>query len=250
MADSGARLLTMGLVTLVGWAALAALAVYGGLGARYTLHPDDTALAQPLPQVDLARIESRLGPIEDYAVIGERPLFNADRQPLPDDAATGEGEDTEAEAPQPLDVTLTSVILTRDVSIALLTDNKTNETQSVRLGNELEGEQAGWKLAQLEPRRAVFEGPTGRTEVELRVFDGSGGQSPTPLGAAASAAANAADGNTPADAQVAQQADGKDGEVQPAEMTPEQRAEMIRARIEERRRQMREEAARANQEGG
>jgi hypothetical protein len=33
-------------------------------------------------------------------------------------------------------------------------------------------------------------------------------------------------------------------------MTPETRAEMIRARIEERRRQMREEAERANQEGG
>ena len=239
MAESSSgsgNLLTLALATLAGWAALTALVVYAGLGARFTLHPDDPSLASPLPQVNLARAETRLGPLEDYAVIGQRPLFNADRLPLPEDAETGsEGADEEAEAAQPLDVTLTSVVLTKDVGIALLTDNKTKETQSVRVGGMLEGEQSGWKLAQLEPRRAIFEGPTGRTEVELRVFDGSGGQSPTPLG-------RKTEGE--GEGEAAQPAE------QPEEMTPETRAEMIRARIEERRRQMREEAERANQEGG
>lgn len=240
MADSidagSGRMLTLGLGTLAGWAALVALVVYAGLGARFTLHPDDAGLASPVPAVDLERAETRLAPIEEYAVVGQRPLFNADRQPLPDDAETGEeGEGEEQTAAQPLDVTLTSVILTGEVSIALLVDNKTKESQSVRVGASLEGEQSGWKLAQLEPRRAVFEGPTGRHEVELRVFDGSGGQSPTPLAEAAQ--------SRPADEQ-------QPTEAKAEEMTPETRAEMIRARIEERRRQMREEAERANQEGG
>lgn len=242
MADAGARLPTLVLAAFAGWAAVVALVVYAGLGGRYSLHPDDPTLAAPLPEIDLARAETRLGPFEDYAVIGQRPLFNADRLPMPDEeGAEGEGEVIE-EPSQPLDVTLTGVILTSDVKIALLSDNKSKESQSVRLGANLEGDQSSWKLAQLEPRRAVFEGPTGRTEVELRVFDGSGGQSPTPLG------------RRPDQAEAEGEREGQDapeGEGQPVEeMTPETRAEMIRRRIEERRRQMREEAARANQEGG
>ena len=37
----------------------------------------------------------------------------------------------------------------------------------------------GWRLTELAPRRAVFDGPEGRRELELRVFDGAGGQPPT-----------------------------------------------------------------------
>ena len=102
MAESSSgsgHLLTLALATLAGWAALTALVVYAGLGARFTLHPDDPSLASPLPQVNLARAETRLGPLEDYAVIGQRPLFNADRLPLPEDAETGsEGADEEAQS--------------------------------------------------------------------------------------------------------------------------------------------------------
>jgi general secretion pathway protein N len=242
MADARPHLGTLALAALAGWAAVTALVAYTGLGGRYALHPDDPGLAAPLPQINLARAESRLGPIEDYAVIGQRPLFNADRQPLPDDAAGATDEEAVEEASQPLDVTLTGVILSGDVKIALLADNKSKETQSVRLGANLEGEQSSWKLAQLEPRRAVFEGPTGRTEVELRVFDGTGGQSPTPL--------ERTQEGQPEAARPEAGGEGQDGEAPAEEMTPETRAEMIRRRIEERRRQMREEAARANQEGG
>lgn len=245
MAETRPHLPTLVLAALAGWAAVTALVAYGGLGGRYALHPDDPSLAAPLPQVDLARAESRMGAIEDYAAIGQRPLFNPDRLPLPDDGADGEGEEEPVEeASQPLDVTLTGVIISPDVKIALLSDNKSNESQSVRLGANLEGDQSGWKLAQLEPRRAVFEGPTGRTEVELRVFDGKGGQSPTPLARQQDGAPEAGAGDGEGEAQ------GEGDELQAEEMTPETRAEMIRRRIEERRRQMREEAARANQEGG
>ena len=243
MAEARPHLSTLVLAALAGWAALTALVAYTGLGGRYALHPDDPTLAAPLPEIALAQAETRLAPMEDYAAIGQRPLFNADRLPLPDEAAEGEGEEQPVEeASQPLDVTLTGVILSPDVKIALLSDNKSKESQSVRLGANLEGDMSAWKLAQLEPRRAVFEGPTGRTEVELRVFDGTGGQSPTPLGRQQEAPAEAGEAGTAEPAG--------EGEMQAEEMTPETRAEMIRRRIEERRRQMREEAARANQEGG
>jgi len=248
MAEVRPHLPTLVLGTLAGWAALAALVAYTGLGGRYALHPDDHGLVPPVPAIDLARAESRLGPVEDYAVIGQRPLFNPDRQPTVDESAEGSDDAPVEEVAPPLDVTLTGVILSGDVKIALLSDNRSRESQSVRLGASLEGDLSSWKLAQLEPRRAVFEGPTGRTEVELRVFDGKGGQSPTPLGrqpGTESQAGEAGDGK----AELQGEPGEAQAEPQAEEMTPETRAEMIRRRIEERRRQMREEAARANQEG-
>ncbi|HET6604081.1 MAG TPA: hypothetical protein VFG21_07685 [Xanthomonadaceae bacterium] len=237
MAGSGARMLTLALVTLAGWAAAVALVALAGLGGRYALHPVDASLGDPLPAATLARVESRIEPFEAYAEVTRRPLFNSDRRPLPIDAATDAAP--EAEPAQPLDLTLTSVVLTRDVSIAIVSDNRTRQTQSVRMGASLEGDQAGWRLVKLEPRLAVFEGPTGRSEVELRVFDGSGAAAPTPLAA------------TPGERQPQPEAaDGEPQEEAEEPMSPESRAEMIRRRIEERRRQMREEAARAQREDG
>lgn len=235
------RLPTLLLGAFALWCLLVAVCVYAGLGGRYRLHPDDPSQVPPLPAVDLSRAQNPLQGLADYAVVGERPLFNADRRPLP----PPESAETPAEAPAPpapLEVVLTSVVMSGDIRIAIVQDKKTNKSQSVRVGNAMAGDQAGWKLIELSPRKAVFEGPTGRSEVELRVFDGSGGEAPTALVAPvavtdpASAAANAAAASTVA------------GQDNP--QTPEARAELIRKRIEERRRQMREEAERANKQSG
>ena len=228
------RLPTYLLAAFAVWCLMVAIAAFAGLGARYGLHPDDASRVPPLPQVDLTRARSPLEPIDAYAVIGERPLFNADRRPLP----PPESDTPEPEAappPAPLDVVLTSVVMSGEFKVAIVLDNKGQRTQSVRLGSSLEGDQAGWKLVELQARKAVFEGPTGRSELDLRVFDGTGGQPPTPLAAPAVAAAE--EGQKPESAPA-------EGEPQ----TPESRAELIRKRIEERRRQMREEAERANKE--
>lgn len=227
------RLPTYLLAAFAGWCLMVAIAAFAGLGSRYGLHPDDASRVPPLPQVDLTRAQSPLEPIDAYAVIGERPLFNADRRPLPppeSDAPAAE----EAPPPAPLDVVLTSVVMSGEFKVAIVLDNKGQRTQSVRVGSALEGDQAGWKLVELEARKAVFEGPTGRSELDLRVFDGTGGQPPTPVAAPAA---------TPEDAAKQEQAPAE-AEAQ----TPESRAELIRKRIEERRRQMREEAERANKE--
>ena len=241
------RLPTLLLGAFALWCLLVTVVVYAGLGGRYSLHPDDPSQVPPLPVVDLSRAQNPLQGLPEYAVVGERPLFNADRRPLPPPESTEAPADA-APPPAPLDVVLTSVVMSGDVRIAIVQDKKTSKSQSVRVGNALAGEQAGWKLIELGPRKAVFEGPTGRSDVELRVFDGSGGEAPTavaapeavvnadPAAIAAAAAANAAaNGNAP---------------PQDNPQTPEARAELIRKRIEERRRQMREEAERANKQSG
>jgi general secretion pathway protein N len=237
MAALQQRLPTLLLAAVAGWSLLVLVCVYAGLGSRYSLHPDDASLVPELPKVDLSRAQNPLKGLADYAVVGERPLFNADRRPLP----PPETPDADGEAPPPpapLDVVLTSVVMTGDVKIAIVQDKKSNKSQSVREGGALQGDLAGWKLTELGPRKAVFEGPTGRSEVELRVFDGSGGEAPTPIASAEA---------VPSEPAATASAPAAAGE-NPNPQTPEARAELIRKRIEERRRQMREEAERANKQ--
>jgi general secretion pathway protein N len=234
MQAAAQRLPTLLLAAFAAWAFGVVIVVYAGLGGRYSLHPDDPSRVPELPKLDLSRAQNPLQPLEAYAVVGERPLFNADRRPLPaPEAPAGEGDAPPVSVP--LDIVLTSVIMSGEMKLAIVLDKKANKSQSVRVGSSLEGEQAGWKLVELDARKAVFEGPSGRNEVDLRVFDGQGGEAPTPV---ASSAQAPADGAT-TDATAAQSAEPQ---------TPESRAELIRRRIEERRRQMREEAERANKE--
>lgn len=230
--------LLMAVVAL--WALLFAIAGMAGLGGRYRLHPDDPGRVPALPALDLSQARSPLQPLETYADIGERPLFSDDRRPLPPPEEEAVAEEAPPPPAAPLDIAVTSIIMTPDVRIAIVTDNKTGSSQSLRVGQTLEGEQSAWTLAELEPRKAVFSGPTGRSSVDLRVFNGTGAQAPSPAPSAAAASGEEA-AASPAQAQdpVAEPSAGEP-------MTPESRAEMIRRRIEERRRQMREEAERAN----
>ncbi len=233
MATASQRLPTLLLTAFAGWSLLVLAVVYAGLGGRYSLHPDDASRVPELPRLDLSRAQNPLGAPAEYAQVGERPLFNADRRPIPVPAAPGAAEAAPVAA-APLDVTLTSVILSGEMKIAIVLDKKTNKTESVKVGATLAGEQSGWKLIELASRKAVFEGPSGRSEVELRVFDGSGGQAPTPVASSEPAP----------EAAVQPDPNGLAADAQ----SPESRAELIRKRIEERRRQMREEAERANKQ--
>jgi general secretion pathway protein N len=230
-------LVTLLLGIFCGWSLLVLLVVETGLGARYSLHPEDQEKITVPPSLRLNQAQSALGSLGDYAMIGERPLFNADRRPLP--PADAAAAPTPVAAAAPLDVLLTSVVLRGDTQVAQFTDRTSGVSQTLRVGQSLAGEQSAWKLVELAPRAAVFEGPSGRVNAELRVFDGQGGEAPTAPPepqAASSAAAQPQTGEAQGEPAAA---DGADAQ------SPESRAEMIRRRIEERRRQMREEAARA-----
>lgn len=239
MSAASQRLPTLLLGAFTLWSLLVAIVVYAGLGARYSLHPDDASRVPELPQLDLSRAQTPLGALDEYAQVGERPLFNADRRPIPLPEAAADGAQPPPAAP--LDVVLTSVILSGEVKIAIVLDKKSNKSTSVRVGGSLEGEQSGWKLIELGARKAVFEGPTGRSDVEMRVYDGTGGEAPTAVASATSTEEAAPTGNVAA-------ADPNNPATPESAQTPESRAELIRRRIEERRRQMREEAERANKQ--
>jgi len=232
------------------WALLFAIAGLTGLGGRYRVHPDDPARVPPLPALDLSQARSPLQPVEAYADIGERPLFNADRRPLPfDDAKADAGAEGEPPPPAaPLDVVVTSIIMTPSLKLAIVTDTRSGKSVSVKVGQVLDGEFAGWSLKELQARKAVFSGPGGEVSADLRVFDGAGGQAPTPFAVpqVAEPGSAAPPGQAAGAAPAQQPAQGAEGEAKTETLTPEQRSEMIRRRIEERRRQMREEAARAN----
>ena len=238
------------------WAVSVLMLALAGLGGRVE---GSGATAEPpaLPQVALTAAPSRLTALVDYAEVGQRPLMSPDRRPAPVAAAGGSDE---------LDVMLTSVLLTPRLQLAILTGNTDQRSYRVRVGDTVEG--SNWRLAQLEARRAVLEGPGGQRTLELRVFDGQGGQPPTPI--AGPAVANAGgDGNAarpagsddpapgvaPATTPRAAAAAAITTPVRPAPPSATQttapppppssqdaQIEAIRRRIEARRAQMRAEA--------
>lgn len=233
------------------WALCVLVLALAGLGARFA-PPSETARAPALPKITLSRSQSRLGPITDYLEVGQRPLLTSDRRPGAQPADGGEGT---AE----LDVALTSVLITPRLQLAIFTDNKDASSRRVRVGEVVPG--SNWRLVSLEARRAVMEGPSGQRELQLRVFDGKGGQPPTP---ATMRPANEVRPDTvpPADAtpslpppppvtsspQPVEQparANATPEQSATAPMTQEQQVEAIRRRIEARRAQMRAEAAAA-----
>ncbi len=251
MADN-LRPLTLLLAACCLWALCMLGLSLAGLGSRFAPAAEGVA-APAMPKVNLVRTESRLGPLANYVEVGQRPLLSADRRPGLMPAAGGEGA---AE----LDVVLTSVLITHNLQMAIFTDNKDASSRRVRLGEMISG--SNWRLVQLEPRRAVLEGPSGQRDLGLRVFDGKGGQSPTsvvavPVTSDASAGTTSAKPDPAAQVQPTPQSDSQpkmpvaqtaDGSGATAALTQEQQVEAIRRRIEARRAQMRAEAAAAAKE--
>ncbi|MEO6171722.1 MAG: hypothetical protein ABIP02_01255, partial [Arenimonas sp.] len=173
------RASTLLLASFVVWAGLVLLVSFFGLGARFEPLPVDLSLAKPIPDVKIDQGQKVLEPIEYYAEVGARPLLMFDRRPGIVQAAPGDNSGTE------LDVTLGSVLITSNLKMAIFRSNQGGAVHRVRLGDVIEG--TGWRLIQLEPRRAVLEGPTGQRSMDLLVFDGKGGQAPTAVATAATA---------------------------------------------------------------
>ena len=252
MADT-LRPLTLLLAAAGLWALSVLVLALAGLGSHFPA-PTATIEAPALPKITLTRTEPRLGAYANYMDVGQRPLLMPDRRPGITPSADGQGT-------ADLDVTLTSVMITSRLQVAILTDNKDASSRRVRMGETVAG--SNWRLVQLEPRRALLEGPTGQRELLLRVFDGKGGQAPTPSVVRAEpqpeaqAQAAPADASQPQPPQPAQTAEQRVAETPTptarpegtgAAVTQEQQVEAIRRRIEARRAQMRAEAAAGSKE--
>jgi general secretion pathway protein N len=221
------------------WAVMLLALAFAGLGGRVALLKDDPALVPPLPVVKLVAAKPRLGPSGEYGEVGARPLLIADRRPAPIGPVTGEGT---AE----IDVALTSVLITPRLQLAILTDNQGGLARRVRVGDQVPG--TSWTLVQLEPRRAVLEGPGGQKTLELRVFNGVGGEAPPPTTAVTEEAPAPPPGavepmpdpNAAGPQPIV--AGGAQSPTPNENLTQEQQIEAIRRRIEARRAQMRAEA--------
>ncbi|MBB5877101.1 MULTISPECIES: type II secretion system protein XpsN [Xanthomonas] len=169
---------TVWLGTLALWGLLVWALGLGGLGERVAPLPDDPSMLQRLPGLPAASTQ-RLGDFSQYGEIAARPVFAEDRRPHPFFLSADSGQSA---APN---VRLTGVLLTDGFKMATLT---TEQGESLRLQ---EGGAAvqGWRLLSLAPRQATVSGSGGTQTLELKVFDGKGGQPPTVLGQAGRTAA-------------------------------------------------------------
>lgn len=248
---AGARTWLIGALAL--WALLFWILALAGLGSRIERLPADPALLQPLPAVP-APVQERLGPFPQYAAIGDRPLFTDDRRPQPFfiNAESGEQQNT-------FDYVLTSVLLAPGLQMAIVSSSGGGEPVRLRIGEAPEAAPA-WSLQSVQPRSAVFAGPDGNRTLELRVFDGVGGEAPTAIvpprangsRTIAPAAGTATDADVAADvAEKLPVAVPTPAPAQPpaaavkdaaAPMTPDAQVEAIRQRIEARRAQLRRQA--------
>lgn len=228
-----ARMMTIALAGLCALLLLSAAVQFVGYGRGYGWLPADTADAEALA-AEIDRKPFSLPAFSTFSEVEQRPLFNEDRKPTP-------VPDTIAEVtgppPVPLNVTLTGIIFQRktgntpELRIAMVRDNARNETIALKVGMPLAGDQAGWTLDSVSPRLAVFKNASNETaEIELAT---AAGPAPPP-------------NNTKKTPAVAP--------AQPGAVAPEQKESAadsdLAKRIEERRRQMREEAERLRSQRG
>jgi general secretion pathway protein N len=260
---AGMLLWSIGTVAL--WACVFWVLTLFGLGARIALLDEDESLLRPLPGI-AAPSRERLGPLQQYAEIGARPIFAADRRPQPFFInPQGEGEQD-----QSFDYILTSVLRTPQLQMAILQPTDGGESIRLKVGEAPQPAPA-WVLASIGERRVVFNGPEGVRELELRVYDGVGGEPPTvvarapvPGGQGATPVAGAATNGPGSAAPMTAAPSANRGRPTPAQVpelpdaqpvpnpapgatvvqTPEAQVEAIRQRIEARRAQLRDEAQR------
>ena len=206
-------------------AALVAMAL---LGLGWVLPPSgsdldasagDLSVSSDVPQLE------EPGPIEQYAEIINRPVFNESRQPIiGGELADGEDEElVEAEDVEAPDVELAGVVITPDVRVATLRV-KGEETSLLALeGQPLEGDFGSWRVSKVEPRSAVLESSSGdQVQLELQIHDAMMKEPPKPPP------------EPEAESQPASEEDVEDA--------PMSRAEEIRQRIAERREELRRAA--------
>jgi general secretion pathway protein N len=227
------HLLTMGLAGACGFLLLLLVLFQFGAGKGYRWWPAETAEAIPINN-QLDRSTFKLPAWEEFADVNTRPLFNEDRKPTPP-APPDPGPDTQKPVPK-LNITLTGVVLTPKVHIAMIVENgKAQSSTAVREGHALPGELAAWTLTKVKARGASFKSSAGE-ELELELIaKGSGLKPPPPAPAPTVPMPTQPPGQPQADAQPGRQ--------------PEQNAE-LQQRIEARRKQLQEQAERAKQQQG
>ena len=239
MSTRGAKLVSLVLACVCGVLFLLALALQIGLGRGYTwLPPEGDAAVVGAGAID--RTPFKLPAETELAATQARPLFNEDRKPTPD-------EPPEESAPQPpsapLNISLTGVVLTPDVRVAMVQDKVKNTSIALKEGMPMPGDQGGWTLTKINPRSAIFRELSGEEiEVELTTAVAN------PKANVPARPANATAAAAPTPPRAAPNPPTMPTTNPPAPGGGPNQQEALQRRIEERRKQMREEAERMKQQ--
>lgn len=175
-------------------------------------------------------------PIEHYAVVTERPVFNESRQPELELDLAQESEDQppekEVDAPE---VELAGVVITPSIRMVTLRQKKEQGESLVAFeGQPLRGDYGSWHVSRIEPREITLASGDGKElQLKLEVHDAK--IAPPPK-AKAQPGSQAGDDTPAAEQQAAAGNGARDSEE------PLTRAEEIRQRIQERREELRRAA--------
>jgi hypothetical protein len=203
------------------------------LAVAWSLPPDsgpaESDADDPALQVHVPRLPDS-PPLEDFAVVTDRPVFNESRQPELGADAAGEG-DADGESDAPVDapeLILAGVVITPSLKMVTLREKKARESLVAFEGQPLQGDYGGWHVSHIAPREITLASGDGRElQLQLQIHDAK--IKPPPKPKAAEAVAE----------QSAQNAEaGAEGEGE----QPMTRAEEIRQRIAERREELRRAA--------
>jgi general secretion pathway protein N len=207
------------------------------LAVRWNLPPSastaDGAEDDSQAQLDIPELTDAQ-PLDAFAVITERPIFNETRQPIIS-GAEGEGDEEEELVEEEVDapeVQLAGVVITPSIRMVTLR-RKDNPLSLVAFeGQPLEGDYGSWQVSRIQERQVTLSSGTG-DELELKLEVHKAKIAPPPKAAAEAGKKDAAAG---------QSADAEEGEA------PLTRAEEIRQRIAERREELRRAAEEKEQD--
>jgi hypothetical protein len=207
------------------------------LGVIWSLPPsaeslDGEAGDEP-PRIDVPHLPETQ-PIESFAVVTDRPVFNESRLP---ELETGEGgdaddpdalaEDVVVDAPE---LELAGVVITPSLRMVTLRQKNAKESLVAFEGQPLQGDYGSWHVSRIEPREITLAAGDGRElELQLQVHDAK--IAPPPKAEKKPAAV------------AAEQAAADDETTEDRPLT---RAEEIRQRIAERREELRRAAEAEN----
>ena len=181
---------------------------------------EGTVLALDVPELDDSE------PLETYAVITERPVFNASRQPVIEEDLAGEDEELAEEEVDAPEVELAGVIITPSIRMVTLRSKDQSESLVAFEGQPLEGNYGTWHVSHIEPREITLSSADGEElQLKLQIHDVKIEEPPE--------MEKDDSGETSESAQQARNSDSDE---------PLSRAEEIRQRIAQRREELRRAA--------
>lgn len=146
-----------------------------GLVILWALPPGFDAGDGETENTDTASIESlqSTGPLEEYLVVSERPVFNEDRRPAPvGEEIVDAGPDIPEVVVGAPDVQLAGIIITPSMRMATLKSPDHPQSLVAFEGKPLEGDFGTWQVSRIEERMVTLSSDDGEEmQLELQVHN-------------------------------------------------------------------------------